>query len=141
LLSILGTPVQGNGILSLAHQLIATKLNLAGGADAAAIASDVGAADALIGALVVPPVGTGSLKASATSALVDALNDYNPGGTGPGHCGEGGPPPTAVCGNGKVEPGEQCDDGNEIHGDGCSCECTYEDGTPSTSGPGPGQIS
>jgi len=32
----------------------------------------------------------------------------------------------AVCGNNKVEPGEQCDDGNEIHGDGCSCGCTVE---------------
>jgi cysteine-rich repeat protein len=135
LLSILGMPVKGNGLVSLAHQLIATKLNIAAGADPATVASDVASADALIGALVVPPVGSGALATSATSTLVDAFNAYNTGDSGPGHCDDGGPPPTAVCGNGKVEPGEQCDDGNEIHGDGCSCECTYDPppGTP----PGP----
>jgi cysteine-rich repeat protein len=137
LLSILGMPVKGNGLVSLAHQLIATKLNLASGADPAGIATDVASADALIGALVVPPVGTGALSTSAATALVDALNAYNTGDVGPGHCDSGGPPPTAVCGNGKVEPGEQCDDGNDVHGDGCSCECTYENGPPPGS-PAPG---
>src|SRR5437899_1307584 len=37
-LSIFKTPVQGNGLISLAHQLMAAKLNLAAGADGSSIA-------------------------------------------------------------------------------------------------------
>jgi len=33
-----------------------------------------------------------------------------------------------TCGNGNVEPGEPCDDGNEAAGDGCSSDCTVEEG-------------
>jgi len=86
LLTILGTPASGNGLISLAHQLIATKLNIAAGADPTVIMADVEAADALIGSLVVPPIGTGSLRASITSGLTTALANYNEGATGPGHC-------------------------------------------------------
>ena len=42
--------------------------------------------DALIGTLVIPPVGTGFLDPSGTSALNDTLTDYNEGAIGPGHC-------------------------------------------------------
>jgi hypothetical protein len=35
---------------------------------------------------VVPPIGAGDREPSDTSALVDALDDYNNGVTGPGHC-------------------------------------------------------
>jgi hypothetical protein len=87
LLSIFNTPPAGNGLLSLAHQLIAAKLNIIRGADDSAIAATIIAADTLIDGLVVPPVGSGSLNPSATSALTDALDDYNSGLTGPGHCG------------------------------------------------------
>jgi len=66
--------------------LIAAKLNIAGGADDSAIASAVAAADALIGGLVVPPVGTGSLPNSSTSGLTGTLTSYNEGTIGPGHC-------------------------------------------------------
>jgi uncharacterized repeat protein (TIGR01451 family) len=86
LVDIFGQPVQGNGLVSLAHQLIAAKLNIASGASPSAIQSDVDAADAMIGGLVVPPIGSGDLEPSDTSALVDALDDYNNGVTGPGHC-------------------------------------------------------
>lgn len=86
LLAILNTPAAGNGLIALAHQLIATKLNLAGGADPTVIAGDVATADALIGTLVVPPIGSGSLKPSITSGLTTALANYNEGATGPGHC-------------------------------------------------------
>jgi hypothetical protein len=72
LLAILRTPVRGNGLVSLAHQLIAAKLNGGGGA----LVDD---ADALIGELVVPPVGDGWLAPSATSALTTALDDFNNG--------------------------------------------------------------
>jgi len=86
LLSIFNASVGGNGLISLAHQLIAAKLNVANGADDSAIAATIAAADALIGALVVPPVGGGSLAPATTGALTTLLDDYNNGIIGPGHC-------------------------------------------------------
>jgi hypothetical protein len=86
LCSILNTPAGGNGLLSLAHQLIAAKLNIANGSSPVSIQSSIDAADALIGSLVIPPVGSGSLSPAATSALVTALTNYNEGAIGPGHC-------------------------------------------------------
>jgi hypothetical protein len=85
--SILNTPAAGNGLIALAHQLIAAKLNIASGADGSAVAQAILDADALIGSKVVPPVGSGSLKSSVTSPLTTALMNYNEGATGPGHCG------------------------------------------------------
>jgi len=86
LLAILDTPAAGNGLVALAHQLIATKLNIAAGADPTVIAVDVALADTVIGGLVVPPVGTGMLKPALTSGLTTSLANYNEGATGPGHC-------------------------------------------------------
>ena len=86
LCSILHTPSKGNGLISLAHQLIAAKLNIANGSSDAAIKSSIDAADALIGNLLIPPVGSGFLSPSTTSALSTALTNYNEGATGPGHC-------------------------------------------------------
>jgi hypothetical protein len=91
LLTILGTPVRGNGLISLAHQLIAAKLNLLNGAAVPlAIQDAIADADNLIGNLVVPPIGGGSLSTSSTSALINALDQYNNGLTpgGPTHCGD-----------------------------------------------------
>ncbi len=89
LLSIFGQPVKGNGLVSLAHQLIAAKLNIASGATAdSATAQAISDADALIGSLVVPPVGSGKLSTSQVSALVTALDNFNTGVTGPGHCSQ-----------------------------------------------------
>jgi hypothetical protein len=84
--SIFDTPASGNGLVALAHQLIAAKINIANGSDGSAIAASIAAADALIGGLVIPPVGAGSLPSASTSALITALTDYNEGATGPGHC-------------------------------------------------------
>jgi hypothetical protein len=86
LLQILNKPVAGNGLISLAHQLIATKLNIANGASASAIAATVAAADAQIGSLVIPPIGAGYIHPSQTSSKTQDLDDYNNGITGPGHC-------------------------------------------------------
>jgi len=86
LLSILNTPAQGNGLIFLAHQLIATKLNLAAGANGSAIAATVAAADALIGGLVVPPVGAGYLAPSSASGLTNTMDDYNNGELGSEPC-------------------------------------------------------
>lgn len=86
LLAIFNKPAQGNGLISLAHQLIAAKLNVADGANDSAAAAAIAGADALIGNLIVPPVGTGSLSAGTTSALTGTLTQYNEGAIGPGHC-------------------------------------------------------
>jgi len=123
-LDILGTPVGGNGLIALAHQLIATKLNLASGSTSAVTQAEADA-DALIGDLVVPPDGTGYLASATTSALTHALDDYNTGKTGPGHC-DGVGKPECTCGDGVIHAPEECDDGNTVNGDGCSSICRIE---------------
>ena len=75
-----------NGIVKLAHQLIAAKINVANGADATTIASTIAAADALIGSLVIPPVGSGSLTNAQVAALNNALEAYNSGDGGVEYC-------------------------------------------------------
>jgi hypothetical protein len=79
LLAILHQPVRGNGLVLLAHQLIAAKLNIANGADGSCIEEALADADALIGDLLVPPVGDGYLRPGDVSALADILDDYNEG--------------------------------------------------------------
>lgn len=86
LLDILNEPARGNGLLSLAHQLIAAKLSISNGADPSAISSVIATADGLIGNLVVPPIGEGNLPPSGTSNLTQGLDDFNNGIAGPGHC-------------------------------------------------------
>jgi hypothetical protein len=76
LLSILNQPVRGNGLISLAYQEIAAKLNIATGADASCIQQTLAAADALIGDLVIPPVGNGFLQ---PTALERTLEQYDQG--------------------------------------------------------------
>jgi len=88
LISILSTGAGGNGLISLAHQLIAAKLNILNGADGSLINSTIAAADAQIGALVVPPVGADFLSTASTTANAHTLEDWNLGVTGPGHCAE-----------------------------------------------------
>jgi len=85
--AIFDAPSAGNGLITLAHQLIAAKLNVANGSADSAIAATIAAADGLIGGLVVPPVGGGYLAPSAVSALESVLASYNEGTIGPGHCG------------------------------------------------------
>ena len=87
LITILNEPVVGNGLVSLAHQLIAAQLNVMNGANPGTITATIASANALIGGLVVPPVGSGTLVPAATSALTQTLDDFNNGIIGPGHCG------------------------------------------------------
>jgi hypothetical protein len=76
LLAILNQPPMGNGLISLAHQLIAARLSIANGADGTPIAAAVAAADAMIGSLVVPPIGSGILDPSVTGTLTDELDTW-----------------------------------------------------------------
>lgn len=88
LLQIFNQPAAGNGLVSLSHQLIAAKLNIAQGASApSGVLTAISQADAMIGGLVVPPIGSGSLSPGSTSGLTGTLDNFNQGITGPGHCG------------------------------------------------------
>ncbi len=87
LLAIFNQPAGGNKLIILAHQLIAAKLNLANGADPSASAATIAAADAIIGALVVPPIGGDDLPNNPAVDYANLLDDYNNGLIGPGHCG------------------------------------------------------
>jgi len=76
-LMILNYAPVGNGLVTLAHQLIAAKLSIANGAvPTPAVAAAIIAADALIGSLVVPPIGSGFIDPSVTGTLIDTLNDW-----------------------------------------------------------------
>jgi hypothetical protein len=86
LLQILNHPAQGNGLVILAHQLIAAKLNITNGADPTPVQQSVLDADSMIAGLIVPPIGHGYLSSSQTSELTDTLTEYNEGTIGPGHC-------------------------------------------------------
>jgi cysteine-rich repeat protein len=124
LLDIFHTPVTGNGLISVSHQLIAAKLNIASGANPAALGSAIASTDTMIGMLVVPSVGLGALAPEQTSDLNDQLDDFNTGAIGPGHCADHLPP--ASCGDGLLEGDEVCDDGNNVDGDGCTATCQHE---------------
>jgi hypothetical protein len=90
LCAIFDVAAAGNGLISLAHQLIAARLNLANNGTACSdLTAAIAAADALIGNLVVPPVGGGSLAPGTTSALTGVLTSYNEGTLCGPHCGGG----------------------------------------------------
>jgi hypothetical protein len=87
ILAILRQPARGNGLVALAHQLIATRFNLMLGvvpSTPVKLAAD--RADALIGSLVVPPVGGNRLSPCSTRGLTWILRGFNNGTTGPGRC-------------------------------------------------------
>jgi hypothetical protein len=75
LLSILNYPVRGNGLVSLAYQEIAAKLNIANGAGASCIQATLAAADAAIGNLVIPPIGSGILSPTGLERTMDQYNE------------------------------------------------------------------
>lgn len=88
LCSILHEPVNGNCLISLAHQLIAAKLNIANGAPHECIDQTIAEVDELIGDLVVPPVGNGTLPCNI-SGYIETLTAYNEGNSECAeHCGD-----------------------------------------------------
>lgn len=86
--AIFATPARGNGLVMLAHQLIAAKLNLANGADPSVLAAMVAEADAKIGALVVPPLGKGYIGPDDVRAGRDGLDSFNNGLIGAANCAQ-----------------------------------------------------
>jgi hypothetical protein len=77
--AILQQPVGTNGLIALAHQEIAAKLNIANGADGSCIEQRLAQADALVGDLVIPPVGDGYLPPRDASPYVKTFTRYNEG--------------------------------------------------------------
>src|SRR5437762_12845273 len=94
LLAILREPVRGNGLLILAKQEIAAKLNIANGADASCIQQTLADADALIGNLVIPPIGDGYLRPRDASPLAGLLGDYKEGRLCAPSCDHSSPSPS-----------------------------------------------
>ena len=84
LLSILDQPAKGNDLVTLAHQLVAAKLNVVHGADRADAAQAIGDADVMIGGLVILRIGSGYLPPGQTSELVRNTHTMERGNHGPG---------------------------------------------------------
>ena len=83
LLSILNEPAgpgpTANGLIILSYQLIAAKLNRANGApNTNNVDAQIAAADALIGTLVAPPIGSGYLAPNAIGTIKDAPRGVQP---------------------------------------------------------------
>lgn len=86
LVAIFRTPPKGgNAVLILAHQLIAAKLNLLAGSDAAPIIATVNAADALLAGHLLPDafVKTSTTLGAQMVALANTLDQYNNGANTP----------------------------------------------------------
>lgn len=88
--SFLDTPVQGNALMNLAHQLIAAKFNLLNGANGTALGTSISTADTLIGSLVVGvdvvTSGSNPVLYAQMISVKDTLASFNEGDIGPGHC-------------------------------------------------------
>jgi N-acetylneuraminic acid mutarotase len=93
LLAILREPVRGNGLLILAKQEIAAKLNIANGADGSCIQQTLADADASIGNLVIPPIGDGYLRPRDVSPTAGILGAYNEGNLCAPSCDHSSPSP------------------------------------------------
>jgi hypothetical protein len=103
LCEILNTPANGNGLIALAQELIAAKLNrismdsvtqqlevsLCSGytcEEMAMITRCIADADALIGGQVIPPHGSGFLGWTVTDSLITCLRAFNQGTLGADGC-------------------------------------------------------
>jgi hypothetical protein len=82
--SILGQALHGNGLVQLAQTEVVAKLNIANGTDGSCVQQTLAAVDALIGNLVIPPVGNGHLP---LTPYVRTLGIYNEGGLCAPRCG------------------------------------------------------
>ena len=83
LMTILNTEPKGDKSLILAHQLIATKLNVANGADPTDLGTAIADADAW---LTTYGIGDGQKKWEGGEETKNTLDGFNNGLIGPGHC-------------------------------------------------------
>jgi hypothetical protein len=85
--SILSQDGASNGIVKLYAQLLGAKLNIENGADGSAVAATIAAADAFLATHDASDwVSLTSAEQEQVLAWKDALDSYNNGLTGPGHC-------------------------------------------------------
>ena len=92
-MDILRTRPNGNGLVALAQEFIAAKLNVDAGASGDGMEQTFTAAEAMIGKRVVPPRGDGFLTPLETMAVTDTLFSFNEGRLGPGTCTTGATTP------------------------------------------------
>lgn len=88
-LAVFKTAPAGNAYYQLAHQYMAAKLNVLGGADPTVAASAIAAAEALFGAYTpaqVAALAKNSPVRAQFISLSGTLDQYNNGIIGPGHC-------------------------------------------------------
>ena len=70
--------------------MIAAKLNvLLGAIPTAAVSAAIQSADQVIGAMIVPPVGSSRVSPAMTDQTTATLDFFNTGSLGPGHCPNG----------------------------------------------------
>jgi len=87
ILSLLDTDVDGDASLALGRELIAAKLNIENGADDSAVAAVIEKADTWLSTLSgTLPYEVEPKDASDAILWAAALDDFNNGKTGPGHC-------------------------------------------------------
>lgn len=89
-LGVFNTAPAGNPYYTLAHQFMAARLNVAGGAATTpAVDAAMGAATAFFGNPAnVPSVKLSNTVKATLTAHAATLASYNEGSTGPGHCSE-----------------------------------------------------
>ena len=85
---VLWTPPAGNAYFVLAHQYIAAELNGLNGADDAAVTTTMAQAETLLSTYAPAQVKTSKTLKAQFTALAAALDAYNNGLVGPGHCSE-----------------------------------------------------
>jgi hypothetical protein len=76
---VMGENINGNGLVQLAQQEIAAKLNIANGAGHDCIDDTIPQVDVFIGDLVVPPIGNGFITIGNVEAFYIPLVRYNKG--------------------------------------------------------------
>jgi hypothetical protein len=85
--NILSSDEKNNGIIKLYIQLLAAKLNIASGADSAAVTSTIAAADTFLATYSADDWNSLSgADKQQVLAWMTILDDYNNGRIGPGHC-------------------------------------------------------
>jgi hypothetical protein len=87
-MQIMNQPINNNGLVDLAQELIATKLNIVcNHSDDSCIAQTIVDSDTIIGDLIVPPIGNGFLPENTVSNLVTLLTAYSKADMCAPYCG------------------------------------------------------
>lgn len=72
-------PIGDNGLVAVGQEQIAAKLNIANGTNHECIDGTIADVDALIGDLVIPPIGNGFIPLGNVEGFRNRLASYNKG--------------------------------------------------------------